>query len=200
MRALRIGRRAHEVGGEAVDLVTVFVAQLDAHWVDAVDAQARASRFVALAQWHCHDDVAALIAGELTDRTRDGGERRAELAVQRSLEERTGPKPLVDDDGDLTPRRCLLVEMHCRLESTVRRDPQVLRDEMQPRRARRVGLPQPVGAGLAAEAHDDGDDCHHREGERPANHSGTPAVRERPLRGRRSTANPLGSGVKPRLR
>ena len=70
---------------------------------------------------------AALIAGEVTDRTRDRRERRAELAVERSLEERAGPEPLVDDDGDLAPRRCLLVEMDRDLEPSVRRDPQVLR-------------------------------------------------------------------------
>ena len=81
------GVGGHQVSGEAVDLVTVFVAQLDSHRVDAVDSEARASGFVALAQRHRDDDVSPLIAGEVADRTRDGGERRAELAVERGLEE-----------------------------------------------------------------------------------------------------------------
>ena len=63
MRALRFRRCAREVGGEAVDLVAVLVAQLDSHRVDAVDSEARASGFVALAQRHRDDDVSALVAG-----------------------------------------------------------------------------------------------------------------------------------------
>ena len=149
MRALRFRCGAHEVGREAVDLVTVFVAQLDSHRVDAVDAEARASGFVALAQRHRDDDVAALVAGEVTDRTRDRGERRAELAVERRLEERARPESLVDDDRDLAPRRCLLVEMDRGLEPSVRRDPQVLarRDAGEPCPSRRSGAAR--GAGRA---------------------------------------------------
>ncbi len=182
-RPLSVARDAHEVSGEAVDLVAVIVAQLDAHRVDAVDAEARAAGFVALAQRHRDDDVAALIAGELADRTRDRCERRAELAVEGRLEERARPKSLVDHDGDLTARRCVLVEMDRGLEPAVRRDPEVLVHEMQASRACLVALTQPVGAGGAAETHDDGNDCRHRESDRPGDHSGTPAVRGRPVRG-----------------
>ena len=187
------GCGADEVRREAIDRVAVLVAQLDANGVHAVGAQSRASRLVRGAERDGDDDVATLVSREVADGMRDRRERRAELAVERCLEERARAQPLVHDHRDLAAGRRLLAEVDRRFEASVGREPQVLLDEGEAGMCGSVGLPRRLRSCRRRERDDDG--CAQRCDQRAsAAHSGTPAVR-----GSLSTASPRGSGTNPTL-